>query len=707
MRSRLFILYFLFVSGLLFTHNVSAQTHRIDSLRKQIPVLDGTSKVHCLNAIAQQFIYYCIHADSALKYARAANELASHINDNSGKAIALIAEADAHGRLLGTIPLMIRYSRHAIDLSAKVHDPINLSKGYYTLALALALEGNYRDAHAAAATAKKISLSANDRLGQGRALQATGFIYSKNGEYWKSFENLVESYEIGKQLNDSSLQALALAFIARAFNRAGDPDKALSYYYQFLPLATPFILIWPHLEDMAYSHLKLKNYDSVAWYQQKHRQNLAIFIKDARVKKRFDAWSWGLSTDLQVALGQYDKVLAELSPGLAQLRQSKNVIQLMHSLLNLGKAYEAKGNLRSALIFGRELYLTASKVSNKEYLMEANGLLSGVFNKLQKPDSAFHYLAKFTLVKDSLATTKFRERTALYQAASDAETRIRILKKDNEISGQQLALNKKELLKQSQLRNMLTVGIVVLFLLSIAVVRNFVLKRKNEALQNQQQQLVLKRRALELEMQALRAQMNPHFIFNCLSAIDNLIQTNQPDKATTYLSRFAKLIRGILDSSKNNLVSFHRDFETMKLYLEIEEFRCNNKFRFQLSADEELFNGDYKVPPLVIQPFIENAIHHGLMNKGGSSRYLDVNAKLENDDIIYSVRDNGIGRKHAMRLREINKPGQQSYGIEITKERIQLHNQNRGVNDLLITDLEEAGVATGTEVIVRVNCFPS
>jgi sensor histidine kinase YesM len=251
----------------------------------------------------------------------------------------------------------------------------------------------------------------------------------------------------------------------------------------------------------------------------------------------------------------------------------------------------------------------------------------------------------------------------------------------------------------------LIAGIIVLLLFSGLVLRNIVLKRKNDQLKSQQEQLVLKRRALELEMQALRAQMNPHFIFNCLSAIDNLIQTNQSDKATTYLSRFAKLIRGILDSSKNNLVPFQRDFETMKLYLEIEEFRCNNKFRYELNADEILLNSDYKVPPLVIQPFIENAIHHGLLNKTGSSRQLKINAHLQNEDIIYSITDNGIGRKQAMRLRELNRPGQQSYGIEITRERILLHNKNSSSDDLQIHDLEEAGMAAGTEVTVRVNCF--
>jgi sensor histidine kinase YesM len=199
--------------------------------------------------------------------------------------------------------------------------------------------------------------------------------------------------------------------------------------------------------------------------------------------------------------------------------------------------------------------------------------------------------------------------------------------------------------------------------------------------------------------------MNPHFIFNCLSAIDNLIQTNQPDKATTCLSRFAKLIRGVLDSSKNNLVPFQKDFETLKLYLEMEQFRCNNKFAYELHADDELLYSDYKVPPLIIQPFIENAIHHGLLNKQDSNRRLKIDAQLKDEHIVYSITDNGIGRKKAAIIKERNRPDQKSYGIEITKERIQLHNKNGISSDMLITDLEQEGIPVGTEAIVRINCF--
>jgi LytS/YehU family sensor histidine kinase len=211
----------------------------------------------------------------------------------------------------------------------------------------------------------------------------------------------------------------------------------------------------------------------------------------------------------------------------------------------------------------------------------------------------------------------------------------------------------------------------------------------------------LKQKIAETEIQALRAQMNPHFIFNCVSAIDNLVQTNQKEKATIYLGRFARMIRTVLDSLRYNTVPFEKDFESLKIYLQMEQFRCSNKFDFELTATAELLEGDYRVPPLIVQPFVENAIQHGLLNKETGDRKLLVSAELENGTIRYTITDNGVGRLKAAQLKEINKPEQESFGIAITTERIQLHNQN-GKNGLIITDLKEGEKATGTKVEVYI-----
>ncbi|UFH55893.1 sensor histidine kinase [Spirosoma sp. KNUC1025] len=688
---------------LMLTIPVWSQTARIDRLRQALPELEGRARVDGLNALGREFTFYYVHADSALKYARLAYRQAVPNAYLRGQAVALLTQGDVAGRLLADFKLMVHRSEQVIALLKNQNEPVTLSKAYYLLAIALGSQGQYEQGLRAALNARQYALAARDRAALGWAIQAAGYQYCKRGQYWKGFENLIQSQKIGKEIKDSALTAVSLAFIGRSFNRVGDPQKALAYYYQFLPYATPFLLLFPQLEDMAYAHLQLRNYDSVLYYQQKHQHNLAILTTDEAVRKKFRAYVWGFSVEVQLARHQYDQVLADVLPLMDNLRRKRDVMPLMQSLLTLAKVYEGKQNYPTAMRYARELRQTALQTANQQYLKDANGLMATLFEQVKRPDSAYGYFKQYTALNDSLAALQFAQRTALYLAASQAENRIRLLKQDKALKEQQLVVKQQELQRQSQSTNMLAGGLLGLLVCSLLVFRTMTLKRKNEVLRHEQAQSSLKRKALELEMQALRTQMNPHFIFNCLSAIDNLIQTGQPDKATTYLARFAKLIRLVLDSSKNNLVHFQKDFDTLRLYLELEQFRCNHKFSYSLTAAPELIAGDYQVPPLIIQPFVENAIHHGLLNKPDNCRQLDIAAWLKDEYIIYSVIDNGIGRAQAARLKELNRPEHQSYGIQITRERIQLHNRHHRLADVQISDLEEDGRPAGTKAVVRIN----
>ena len=203
------------------------------------------------------------------------------------------------------------------------------------------------------------------------------------------------------------------------------------------------------------------------------------------------------------------------------------------------------------------------------------------------------------------------------------------------------------------------------------------------------------------KLEALRSQMNPHFIFNCLNSIDNLIQNSEKEKATLYLSKFAKLIRSVLETSKSNTIPCWKDMETLKLYIELEEFRWDKKFSYQINIADEIFNGDYKVPPLVIQPFVENAIHHGLLNKIEQDKKLTIDVVAGENHIYYCIRDNGVGREKAAAYKELNKPSHESMGMQITTDRINLFNQNKN-GSVKITDLlNEFNEAVGTKVEVE------
>ena len=204
-------------------------------------------------------------------------------------------------------------------------------------------------------------------------------------------------------------------------------------------------------------------------------------------------------------------------------------------------------------------------------------------------------------------------------------------------------------------------------------------------------------------MQALQSQMNPHFIFNSLNSIENYMMKNDKRMAIDYLSKFSLLMRMFLDSSRSESIPFEKDMEALKLYIELEQLRYNNKFRYEVSIDPALTAGDYKVPPLLIQPYVENAIVHGISPSDRHDLLLKVSASLEEDYILYAIQDNGIGRKKSEEYKMNDKPVHKSMGMQITLERINIHNQKQqGSGDLVITDLyDENGKPTGTLVQVR------
>ncbi|MBL0155378.1 MAG: histidine kinase [Chitinophagaceae bacterium] len=199
-----------------------------------------------------------------------------------------------------------------------------------------------------------------------------------------------------------------------------------------------------------------------------------------------------------------------------------------------------------------------------------------------------------------------------------------------------------------------------------------------------------------MEMKALRSQMNPHFIFNCINSIDALIQSNDKYHATVYLNKFAKLIRNILDSSKQNTISLNQDLEALKLYIELEQLRHENKFTASVTAEESVLQEDYKVPPLIIQPFVENAIIHGIRHRPGNGGILTITVSRQGEYLQYLIEDNGVGRDYVKsRIRREN----QSYGIDMSNDRVKLFN-NEATASVHITDLFNNGQPAGTRVEV-------
>jgi ligand-binding sensor domain-containing protein/two-component sensor histidine kinase len=212
----------------------------------------------------------------------------------------------------------------------------------------------------------------------------------------------------------------------------------------------------------------------------------------------------------------------------------------------------------------------------------------------------------------------------------------------------------------------------------------------------------MRQKTVELEMKALRSQMNPHFIFNSLNSINRFILQNNRPMASEYLTKFSRLVRLILQNSQAALITVESELESLQLYLDLESLRFDYHFAYKISISPDLDISVLKIPPLIIQPYVENAIWHGLMHKDEKGR-LDIEILQESNYLIIKIADDGVGRKKSADLYARSSTHHRSMGLQITADRIAMMQPNdskeQAVNfiDLVASD----GSSAGTEVIIK------
>ena len=201
----------------------------------------------------------------------------------------------------------------------------------------------------------------------------------------------------------------------------------------------------------------------------------------------------------------------------------------------------------------------------------------------------------------------------------------------------------------------------------------------------------------------MRAQMNPHFIFNCLSSINKFILTNDTDTASDYLTRFSRLIRQVLTNSQLSLIPLTDEIEMLRLFLDMERLRFNESFNYNVVYENTIEPETIYIPPMLLQPFCENGIWHGLMHKEGQGR-LDIIMSMQNETLQCIIADNGIGREKAAELKTRSGAKQKSFGLKITTERLALFNNEKIVHNFYkIEDvLDSNGNIAGTKVILNI-----
>lgn len=228
---------------------------------------------------------------------------------------------------------------------------------------------------------------------------------------------------------------------------------------------------------------------------------------------------------------------------------------------------------------------------------------------------------------------------------------------------------------------------------------NKIIRAKAEQARQQAQLQLLEhqRKEAEAKLQSLRLQMSPHFLFNALNSIQQIILSGNESAATKYLSKFSKLLRLVLHHSDKEKVNLKEELEVLRLYIELESLRFKDSFQYKIVCDEALDQDETKIPTLLIQPFIENAIWHGLLHKEGL-RVLKVQfTDDKNENLICTIEDNGIGRKAAMVTAKESHKGK---GISVAEERVQLFNKQQTKRSrVVVEDLSDTeGIPSGTRV---------
>ena len=243
---------------------------------------------------------------------------------------------------------------------------------------------------------------------------------------------------------------------------------------------------------------------------------------------------------------------------------------------------------------------------------------------------------------------------------------------------------------------------IALFACCLAALIYYLFRRRaNQIRREEKMKAEFDKQLAEVELKALRAQMNPHFLFNCLNSIKHFIIKNDVESASNYLSKFSRLMRLTLDNSKASKITLKRELEALKLYIDLEDMRFENKFDYEINIDDNVPAEEVEVPPLILQPFVENAIWHGLMHKKERGM-LKVNLTRKEGSLVCEIEDNGVGRQRAGELKSKSATKTKSMGIKITSSRIKQNSYNGKGSKIEVEDLVTNNTAAGTKVTISI-----
>jgi len=483
--------------------------------------------------------------------------------------------------------------------------------------------------------------------------------------------------DLMKRNNFSSIELMLNTFFVGAQLEISEPDSAKAHFHR--------ALAYPD-ENLNMKTLKYRNIPRLGWlaYDAGDIDSALYYLQTAfefYEKNGFLYWAMVNSRELgYIYYESKDVYNAE-----KYLQQSEKIF---NEMLTKNSWYR-HDSLEHITNYGLELYFPIPPLRLKEMMWNAGKSLYEILyfinDEKKITEKAHKYHIAYSNAKDTLNKLQKNRETIELQTRYESE------RKDQQID----TLSLENELKESRLqqKNYFLFGSIGLFILFLMF--GFILYRQNK-LKTSQQMLVL-------QQKLLRSQMNPHFIFNSLTSIQNYMLDEESFKVSKYLSRFSKLVRNILDSSIEENVPIEQEISTIENYIELQKIRFKSKFDYTLEVDEAIDQQNTTIPPMLAQPFIENSIEHGIKHKKTKGN-IHIHFSLLKNMIVLEVEDDGVGREKAKEILNRQNLDHKSMATDITRERIRVMNKKLKRKIIFnILDLkDENGDPTGTKVVFEI-----
>jgi len=593
----------------------------------------------------------------------------------------LIDKGKSLGRYFDKRGMENLFFQEAITLSQRIKYTRGIFNAYIETGISKRNKSEYLLAADYHQKAIKYAEEARNDLWLCNALNNTGVDYRRmDDQLEKAFDYHFRALQLAEKINDVRNICIAINSIGNIKLSTDKYAEAISHFEKAL-----------ELERQSKNSLGVAiNLGNIGYaYQGLGRLDLAIeyYKKSLAVNQQLNN-SIGLAICYN-ALGSAYKEKKDYARAHEYLNKALEVngnvddkVHIAESYLNIGKLWSLQGKYDEAHKYFMQCIDLCQTWRFKYLLMEAYKAIADNYKAKGDFKRSMEAMEKSLVYKDSL----LREQSSLAWAQTQAVYEVD--RKDNQIK---LLEHDKQISELRTKRNVVYTLSMAGFVLMLAIGGFFYIRHRN---------LETNKQTLQLELRSLRAQMNPHFIFNSLSSIHRFIWSNNQEEASDYLTKFSRLMRMILDNTQYTFISLNKELESLRLYLDLEKLRCNDVFDYQITVAEDVNEEEVMIPPMIIQPYVENAIWHGLVHKSGKG-LLEIAISVKGRTLTCTVTDNGIGRNKAIEIKEKKGQTHRSMGMKVTEGRIDLIRKinNTKEADVNITDLEdETGKALGTQV---------